>query len=64
VVELQSSQQLTGVVMAHELGHYLGLGHTGSASNVMNPTVGSGSTALLSSQGTTMKGHCFIKFLG
>lgn len=63
VVELQSSQSVLGVIMAHEIGHYLGLGHTSASGNVMQPSVGSGSTGLTGSQGTTMKKHCFIRFL-
>ena len=64
VIELQSSQAVTGVIMAHELGHYLGLSHTSAANNVMNPTVSASTTLLSGSQGNTMKGHCFIRFLG
>jgi len=64
VVELQSSQALTGVIMAHELGHYLGLSHTSSTNNLLNPTVSTSTTLLSSGQGNTMKGHCFIRFLG
>jgi hypothetical protein len=64
VVELQSGQQLLGVIMAHELGHYLGLSHTSATNNVMNPTVSNSTTLLSGTQGTTMKSHCFIRFLG
>jgi hypothetical protein len=64
VVELQSSLQVTGVVMAHELGHYLGLLHNNALNNLMNPTVGSSTTVLLNSQGNTMKGFgCFLRFI-
>jgi hypothetical protein len=64
VIELQSAQQITGVIMAHELGHYLGLSHTSATNNVMNPVVSNSTTLLSTSQGNTMKGHCFIRFLG
>jgi hypothetical protein len=63
VVEVQSTQSVLGVVMAHELGHYLGLDHTSATNNLMQPSVGSSNTVLISSQGNTMKGHCFIRFL-
>jgi len=64
VVELQSSQQQLGVIMAHELGHYLGLGHTSAANNLLNPVVNTNTTLLSTNQGNTMKRHCFIRFLG
>jgi hypothetical protein len=64
VIELQSSQALTGIIMAHELGHYLGLSHTSATNNVMNPSVGTGNTVLAGSQATNMKDHCFMRFLG
>jgi hypothetical protein len=64
VIELQSSQALTGIVMAHELGHYLGLSHTSTLNNVMNPSVGTSNTVLTTSQGNTMKGFgCFLRFV-
>jgi hypothetical protein len=37
-------------LIAHELGHYLNLGHVSDNSNVMNPIVYSGSTGLSSGQ--------------
>jgi hypothetical protein len=64
VVELQSSQQLLGIIMAHELGHYLGLKHTDKPNNVMNDTAGLAHTVLLANQASTIKSHCFIRFLG
>lgn len=65
VVEWLENQATTGVIMAHELGHYLGLPHTSSTNNLMNPTVGSGNTVLTTSQGNTMKSFpCFLRFVG
>jgi hypothetical protein len=64
VVELQSTQALTGVIMAHELGHYLGLPHVTSTNNLMNASVGTANTVVTGSQGTTMKGFgCFLRFV-
>lgn len=64
VVELLGSQAVTGVIMAHELGHYLGLPHTNATNNLMNPTVGTANTVVTSSQGNTMKSFpCFLRFL-
>jgi hypothetical protein len=37
-------------IIAHELGHYLNLGHVSDTSNVMNPIIYSNSTQLNSSQ--------------
>lgn len=69
VLELSgSSNFFTGVLMAHEVGHYLGLQHDGTINNVMgvdsnNDGIGeisSSSTQLTSSQGTTIRGHCSV----
>lgn len=52
---------LTGHIMAHEVGHYLGLPHrTNDATNLMFPSVPNGGL-LDGGQGNTMKGHCFIE---
>ena len=59
VVELIGST--TGLVLAHEVGHYLGLGHvTGDSTNLMFPSVPNGGN-LTTAQGNTMKSHCFIE---
>ena len=69
VLELSgSSNVFTGVLLAHEVGHYLGLSHASSITNVMgvdsdNDGIGeidSTSTGLTSSQGTTIRGHCSV----
>jgi hypothetical protein len=59
VVELIGST--TGQVLAHEVGHYLGLSHvTGDSTNLMFPSVPNGG-GLTTAQGSTMKTHCFIE---
>jgi len=58
VVELVGST--TGQVLAHEVGHYLGLPHVTDSTNVMFPSVPNGGL-LTTSQGNTMKTHCFIE---
>jgi hypothetical protein len=59
VVEILSG--LTGSVLAHEVGHYLGLSHvTGDSTNLMFPSVPNGAR-LTSGQGSTMRSHCFIE---
>jgi hypothetical protein len=51
----------TGQVLAHEVGHYLGLPHvTGDSTNLMFPSVPNGGL-LTAAQGNTMKSHCFIE---
>ncbi|HEX5039900.1 MAG TPA: hypothetical protein VFW95_07185 [Candidatus Limnocylindria bacterium] len=67
VIELSSG--IMGILTAHEVGHYLGLSHGTTITNVMgvdsnNDGIGelnSTSTNLTSSQGTTMRGHCTVR---
>lgn len=66
VLELSGSRRFTGVLLAHEVGHYLGLTHTNDITNMMGAdTNGDGigefnnnSTNLTSGQGSTMRSHC------
>jgi hypothetical protein len=59
VVELSGGT--TGQVLAHEVGHYLGLDHvTGDSTNLMFPSVPNGGT-LTAAQASTVKSHCFIE---
>jgi hypothetical protein len=58
VVELVGST--TGLVLAHEVGHYLGLSHVTDSTNLMFPSVPNGGQ-LTAAQGNTMRSHCFIE---
>lgn len=60
VVALEGSANTTGFVLAHEAGHYLGLNHSSSNSNLMFGTVPNGGN-LTSGQGADMRDHCFSK---
>lgn len=65
---LLTGQDASGVLMAHEVGHYLGLEHceddancnTGT-DNFMNATIDSDNFNILNTQGSTMRGHCYVK---
>lgn len=69
VVAIEGSPNTTGLALAHEVGHYLGLPHVdlpGTADdpitgqNLMFPSVPNGGN-LTASQGSTMRSHCFVK---
>ena len=59
VIAIEHSFDITGLVTAHEAGHYLGLGHINDGNNLMNPTVPNNGQ-LNNSQGNNMKNHCFV----
>lgn len=67
VIELSSG--ILGILTAHEVGHYLGLSHGTTITNVMGVDsngdgigeLNSTSTNLTSSQGTTMRAHCAVR---
>ena len=69
VVELKSDEEYWGILLAHEVGHYLGLSHANDIDNVMGDdsdgngigSIDSGSTELTNTQGDTMKSHCSIR---
>jgi hypothetical protein len=66
VLELSGSDDFTGVLLAHEVGHYLGLGTGPNSTNVMGvdsnndgiDEISTASVNLTSSQGSTMRSHC------
>jgi hypothetical protein len=62
VVAIEGGFAVTGFVLAHEAGHYLGLSHAAVANtaNLMNPTVPNGGN-LTAAQGTNMRDHCFVR---
>jgi hypothetical protein len=68
VLELSGSRRFTGVLLGHEVGHYLGLSHTNSQANMMGDdsdgdgigSINSNSTAISASEGNTMRSHCSV----
>jgi hypothetical protein len=69
VIELSGSRRFTGVLLGHEVGHYLKLEHTNTITNMMGADtngdgigeITSNSTNLTSSQGSKMRSHCSVK---
>jgi hypothetical protein len=69
VVEVKTDPLYWGILMAHEVGHYLGLGHANDITNVMGDdsdgngigSINNGSIELTQTQGDTMKSHCSIR---
>lgn len=61
VVGVFDNPNTLGLALAHELGHYLGLGHEDDLpSNLMYPSVPNGGT-LYGGQIGVIKNHCFIR---
>ncbi|MGE5763295.1 MAG: hypothetical protein ACM3ZF_05290 [Mycobacterium leprae] len=72
VLEITQGSRLTGILMAHETGHYLGLaGATDGAGNLMGTasstpgvdSINANSTGLTDAQGTTMRAHCSVSIV-
>ncbi len=60
VVAMEGTGNTTGFVLAHEVGHYLGLSHTSNSNRLMFGTVPNGGQ-LSSSEGSDMRDHCFAE---
>jgi len=68
VLELSNSDSITGIVLGHEVGHYLGLEHAGDITNLMGDdsdgdgigSINGTSLNLSNNQGDTMKEHCSV----
>jgi hypothetical protein len=68
VLEVSGSRRFTGILLAHEVGHYLGLGTGPASTNVMGvdsngdgiDEINNNSTGLTNDQGTTMREHCSV----
>ena len=66
VLEVSGARRVTGILLAHEFAHYLGLEHATTITNVMGvDSNGDGigeldntSTGLTAAQGTDMSDHC------
>ena len=68
VLVYSNSRRFTGILLGHEVGHYLGLSHTNSQANMMGDdadgdgigSITSNSTAVSVSEGNTMRSHCSV----
>ena len=69
IVELSNNNSFWGILIAHEVGHYLGLSHAGDITNVMGDdsdgdgigSIDTTSIELTNTQGNTMKNHCSMR---
>ena len=69
VLEVSGSRRFTGVLLAHEVGHYLGLGTGPSSNNLMGTdpdgdgidSINSNSTNINSGQASTMRSGCWVR---
>lgn len=69
VLEVSGSRRFTGVLLAHEVGHYLGLGTGPSSNNLMGTdpdgdgidSISSTSTNITTAQANTMRSGCWVR---
>jgi hypothetical protein len=69
VLELSGSDTIDGILLAHEVGHYLTLKHANDITNVMGDdsdgdgigAINSTSVNLTTSQGNKMKASCWMR---
>lgn len=69
VLELSFGRRFTGVLLGHEVGHYLKLEHTNTITNMMGADtnddgigeIDNNSTNLTGSQGSKMRSHCSVR---
>ena len=69
VFEFRTNQEYFGVLMAHEIGHYLGLEGGNNDANLMGndddgdgiDTISTNSTDINPSQASTMRSGCYVK---
>ena len=69
VLEVSGSRRFTGVLLAHEVGHYLGLGTGPGIGNLMGTdpdgdgidSINSNSTAITNAQANTMRSGCWVR---
>jgi len=69
VLEVSGSRRFTGVLLAHEVGHYLGLGTGPGIGNLMGTdpdgdgidSINSNSTSITNAQANTMRSGCWVR---
>ena len=60
VVEMNAGGGVSDFAAAHELGHYLGLGHITNGTRLMNPTIPNGGQ-ISSGEANNIRDHCRMK---